>query len=433
MAIYHFSVQIISRGTGKSVLAAVAYRSGEKLQDDYYGMVHDYSRKQNIIHKEILLPVNAPEIYRNREVLWNAVEASEKAKNAQLAREVELAIPIEIPEQERVSFVREFCQKTFVDKGMCADICIHDKRDGNPHAHILLTMRNFEKNGTWAPKSRKEYILDKDGKKIYDKKKRQYKCRKVNTTDWNDRGKVEEWRGNFASYVNEELEKRGINERVDHRSFERQGSDFISTVHMGVDAVHMEKKGIATEVGDYNREVKKYNMQLILVRQIIENLQQKLADASFIFQRKKHSDEAIQEQYQMAVTKFQSVQKRLKEVEKRINFINQALEKSDVYKENSKCYALWKSAKNPDRYRKEHEMELSMYEGAKMWFDKYYHGKVPNVHKKKTELVKLEAEKYNLQQEYQSVKTIIQERRKVVLKRQGKVSQSNEGRIQRER
>ena len=174
-------------------------------------------------------------------------------------------------------------------------------------------------------------------------------------------------------------------------------------------------------------------MQLILVRQIIENLQQKLADASFIFQRKKHSDEAIQEQYQMAVTKFQSVQKRLKEVEKRINFINQALEKSDVYKENSKCYALWKSAKNPDRYRKEHEMELAMYEGAKMWFDKYYHGKVPNVHKKKTELVKLEAEKYNLQQEYQSVKTIIQERRKVVLKRQGKVSQSNEGRIQRER
>ena len=134
-------------------------------------MVHDYSRKQNIVHKEILLPVNAPEIYRNREVLWNAVEAAEKAKNAQLAREVELAIPIEIPEQERVSFVREFCQKTFVDKGMCADICIHDKRDGNPHAHILLTMRAFEKNGTWAPKSRKEYILDKDGKKIYDKKK----------------------------------------------------------------------------------------------------------------------------------------------------------------------------------------------------------------------------------------------------------------------
>lgn len=123
-------------------------------------MVHDYSRKQNIVHKEVLLPVNASEAHRNREVLWNAVEASEKAKNAKLAREVELAIPIEIPEQERVSFVCDFCQKTFVDKGMCVDICIHDKKDGNPHAHIMLTMRAFEKNGTWAPKSRKEYMLD---------------------------------------------------------------------------------------------------------------------------------------------------------------------------------------------------------------------------------------------------------------------------------
>lgn len=324
MAIYHFSVQIISRSAGKSVLAAAAYRSGEKLQDDYYGLVHDYSRKQNIVHKEVMLPINAPEAYRNREVLWNAVEASEKAKNAQLAREVEIAIPIEIPEQERAYFVRDFCQKTFVDKGMCADICIHDKKDGNPHAHVMLTMRVFEKNGTWAPKSRKEYILDKDGKKIYDRKKRQYKCRKVNTTDWNDRGKVEEWRAGFAAYVNEELEKRGISERVDHRSFERQGSDFIPTMHMGVDAVHMEKKGIATEVGDYNRDVKEHNKQLFIVRQLITKLQQKLEDFSFPFQRKKLSDEAVHEQYQMAIAKLQPVQKRLKEVEKRIHFINVA-------------------------------------------------------------------------------------------------------------
>ena len=393
MAIYHFSVQIISRSAGKSVLAAAAYRSGEKLQDDYYGLVHDYSRKQNIVHKEVMLPINAPEAYRNREVLWNAVEASEKAKNAQLAREVEIAIPIEIPAQERAYFVRDFCQKTFVDKGMCADICIHDKKDGNPHAHVMLTMRVFEKNGTWAPKSRKEYILDKDGKKIYDRKKRQYKCRKVNTTDWNDRGKVEEWRAGFAAYVNEELEKRGISERVDHRSFERQGSDFIPTMHMGVDAAHMEKKGIATEVGDYNRDVKEHNKQLFIVRQLITKLQQKLEDFSFPFQRKKLSDEAVHEQYQMAIAKLQPVQKRLKEVEKRIHFINQALEKSAIYKANAQYYSLWKSAKNSDKYRSEHEVELSMYEGAKMWFDKYYHGKIPNVQKRKTELVKLTAEK----------------------------------------
>lgn len=426
MAIYHFSVQIISRSAGKSVLTAAAYRSGEKLQDDYYGLVHDYSRKQNIVHKEVMLPINAPEAYRNREVLWNAVEASEKAKNAQLAREVEIAIPIEIPEKERAYFVRDFCQKTFVDKGMCADICIHDKKDGNPHAHVMLTMRAFEKNGTWAPKSRKEYILDKDGKKIYDRKKRQYKCRKVNTTDWNDRGKVEEWRAGFAAYVNEELEKRGISERVDHRSFERQGSDFIPTMHMGVDAVHMEKKGIATEVGDYNRDVKEYNKQLFIVRQVITILQQKLEDFSSLFQRKKLSDETVQEQYQIALAKLQPVQKRLKEVEKRIQFINQALEKSAIYKANAQYYSLWKSAKNPDKYRSEHEVELSMYEGAKMWFDKYYHGKIPNVQKRKTELVKLTAEKYNLQQEYQKAKAGVEESRKMVLERQVNVKKTNE-------
>ena len=426
MAIYHFSVQIISRSAGKSVLAAVAYRSGEKLQDDYYGLVHDYSRKHNIVHKEVMLPINAPEAYRNREELWNAVEASEKAKNAQLAREVEIAIPIEIPEQERAYFVRDFCQKTFVDKGMCADICIHDKKDGNPHAHVMLTMRAFDKNGTWAPKSRKEYILDKDGKKIYDRKKRQYKCRKVNTTDWNDRGKVEEWRAGFAAYVNEELEKRGSSERVDHRSFERQGSDLIPTMHMGVDAVHMEKKGIATEVGDYNRDVKEHNKQLFIVRQVITKLQQKLEDFSSLFPRKKLSDETVQEQYQIALAKLQPVQKRLKEVEKRIHFINQALEKSAIYKANAQYYSLWKSAKNPDKYRSEHEVELSMYEGAKMWFDKYYHGKIPNVQKRKTELVKLIAEKYNLMQEYQKAKAGVEENRKKVLERQVNVKKTNE-------
>lgn len=426
MAIYHFSVQIISRGAGKSVLAAAAYRSGEKLQDDYYGLVHDYSRKQNIVHKEVLLPVNAPEVYCDREVLWNAVEASEKAKNAQLAREIELAIPTEISEQERASFVRDFCQKTFVEKGMCADICIHDKKDGNPHAHVMLTMRAFEKNGTWAPKSKKEYILDKDGKKIYDRKKRQYKCRKVNTTNWNDRCKVEEWRADFAAYVNEELEKRGISERVDHRSFERQGSDFLPTTHMGVDATHMEKKGIATEVGDYNREVKEHNRQLFIVRQIIAKLQQKLECFSLLFQHRKLSDEAVQEQYQIALTKLQPVQKRLKEVEKRINFINQALEHCATYKTNARYYSLWKSAKNPDKYRSKHEVEIAMYEGAKWWIDKYYHGKIPNVQKRKTELVKLTAEKYNLMQEYQKTKASVEESRKMVLERQINVRNGNE-------
>lgn len=213
---------------------------------------------------------------------------------------------------------------------------------------------------------------------------------------------------------------------MDHRSFERQGSDFIPTMHMGVDAAHMEKKGIVTEVGDYNREVKEHNRQLFIVRQVITKLQQKLEGFSSLFQYRKLSDEAVQEQYQIALTKLQPLQKRLKEVEKRINFINQALEHCATYKTNARYYSLWKSAKNPDKYRSEHEVEIAMYEGAKWWIDKYYHGKIPNVQKRKTELVKLTAEKYNLMQEYQKTKASVEESRKMVLERQAGVTNRNE-------
>ena len=176
----------------------------------------------------------------------------------------------------------------------------------------------------------------------------------------------------------------------------------------------------------YNREVKEHNRQLFIVRQIIGKLQQKLEGFSLLFQHRKLSDEAVQEQYQIALTKLQPVQKRLKEVEKRINFINQALEYCTTYKTNARYYSLWKSAKNPDKYRSKHEVEIAMYEGAKLWIDKYYHGKIPNVQKRKTELVKLTAEKYNLMQEYQKTKASVEESRKMVLERQINVRNGNE-------
>ena len=243
MAIYHLSIKIISRGKGgKSAVAAAAYRAAEKIHNEYDGMTHDYTRKGGVVHTEILLPENAPAEYADRAVLWNAVEKIEKAKNAQLAREIEIALPVELTREQNISLVREYVNRHFVAAGMCADFAIHDKKDGNPHAHIMLTMRPFEQGGEWGAKQKKEYILDPQGNKIYDPKKRQYKCKSIPATDWNDQSRAEEWRAGWAELCNQFLERGNHAERIDHRSYERQGIDQIPTVHLGVAASQMEKK-----------------------------------------------------------------------------------------------------------------------------------------------------------------------------------------------
>jgi hypothetical protein len=154
---------------------------------------------------------------------------------------------------------------------MYADMCIHDKKDGNPHAHIMLTMRPFKENGEWGDKQKKEYILNPQGEKIYDPKKKQYKCKSVPTTDWNEQTKAEEWRAAWAEAVNAALERQKLTERVDHRSYERQGIEQIPTVHMGVAATQMERRGIATDRGDTNREIAAQNN---LLRRILDKLKE---------------------------------------------------------------------------------------------------------------------------------------------------------------
>lgn len=262
MAIYHCSIKIISRGKGKSAVGAAAYRAGEQIKNEHDGMTHDYTRKGGVIYTEILLPDHAPAEYADRATLWNAVEKIEKAKNAQLAREIEIALPVELTPAQRLSLVREYVKQNFVAAGMCADICMHDTGGGNPHAHIMLTMRPFEQDGAWGAKQKKEYILDRDGNKIYDRKKRQYKCNTVPATDWNEQTKAEEWRGAWAEICNRFLEQSGHTERIDHRSYERQGIDQIPSVHLGAAASQMEKRGIATERGDLNREIEVTNQKL---------------------------------------------------------------------------------------------------------------------------------------------------------------------------
>ena len=185
IAIYHCNISIVSRGKGKSAVAAAAYRSGEKLTNEWDGITHDYTRKGGVVHTEIMLPPHAPPSFSDRSTLWNSVELYEKAGNAQLAREIDAALPIELSREEQIRLVREYCSSQFVSKGMCVDFAIHDTDSGNPHCHIMLTMRPLDERGAWAAKSKKEYDLDENGERIRLPNGR-YKTHKVDLTGWND-------------------------------------------------------------------------------------------------------------------------------------------------------------------------------------------------------------------------------------------------------
>ena len=241
IAIYHWNIGIVSRGKGKSAVAAAAYRSGEKLTNEWDGMTHDYTRKGGVVHTEIMLPPHAPPSFSDRSTLWNSVELYEKAGNAQLAREIDAALPIELSREEQIRLVREYCSSQFVSRGMCVDFAIHDTNSGNPHCHIMLTMRPLDERGAWAAKSKKEYDLDENGERIRLPSGR-YKTHKVDLTGWNDKDNTLLWRKAWADFTNDFLERNGSPERIDHRSNAERGIDEIPTVHMGVAACQMEKK-----------------------------------------------------------------------------------------------------------------------------------------------------------------------------------------------
>ena len=163
MAIYHMQAKVVSRGSGRSAVAASAYMSCSRMYNDYDGIQHDYTRKQGLIYQEVMLPPMAPLEWNDREQLWNAVEETEKTKDSRLAREFVVALPVELDKDSNISLLQDFIKKNFVDMGMCADFAIHDTDGHNPHAHILLTVRPLNENGTWQYKTEKEYLCIKDG------------------------------------------------------------------------------------------------------------------------------------------------------------------------------------------------------------------------------------------------------------------------------
>jgi ATP-dependent exoDNAse (exonuclease V) alpha subunit len=229
--LYSLSVKNYSRGKGYASVSAAAYRSGERLNDHYNGQIYDYTKKGGIVHRQIFLPSTAPKEYSNRETLWNEVERAEKRSNARLAKEVRVALPKELSLEDNIRMVDRYVTDNFINIGMCADVTIHDKGDGNPHAHILLTTRSVTPEGFNGNKDR----------------------------SWDTKAVLVQWRREWANYLNREYERQGLDCRVDHRSYKEQGIDREPTIHLGHRVLGLEREGIRTDRGDEYRAIVERN------------------------------------------------------------------------------------------------------------------------------------------------------------------------------
>ena len=415
MAIYHCSIKIISRGKGQSAVAASEYRAGEKKTNGYDGIAHDYTRKGGVAHTEILLPQHAPAEYRERSVLWNAVEQVEKAKNSQLAREIELALPVELTMEQNTLLVREYVTRYFVSVGMCADVCVHDKNNGNPHAHVMLTMRPFEPSGEWGAKAHK------------------VNGRKIPTIDWNEQTKAEEWRAGWANAVNAVLEQQGHESNVDHRSYERQGVEQVPTVHMGVAATQMERKGIATERGNKNREIVVTNKQLRQLRARIKHLTDWLKEANapatpptlanvlqsilngdgqqernaripektaarvlgFLQENNISTLPALRRKVYAMQNQLDDIRGSMKYIERRVNTLDEHIRQGEIYLKHRELYAEYQQLKPRKQaaFYEAHRAELMAFEAAKRYLDACLGGHALPLDTWKKERAKLAAER----------------------------------------
>ena len=270
----HFSLSICSRGIGGSAVASAAYASGERLFCEYDNHTKFYpDKEEQVVYKEVLLPENAPEEFKDRQALWNSVEAAEPNWNSQLARKIILALPKELSDEDNIKLIREYLDDRFVSKGMIADFAVHRTKENpdNIHAHVMLTMRKLDEQGKWMPKSRKEYILGQEGNRVLNKNGKP-KTRKVFTTDWDDRGNAEKWRKEWETIQNRYLEKAGVEERICMDSFEKQGSDLVPQVHKGAAVCALEKKGVKTHIGDLSRTIEELNKLIRSVKNAIRKL-----------------------------------------------------------------------------------------------------------------------------------------------------------------
>ena len=316
MAIYHLEAKVISRGTGRSVVAASAYMSCSKILNDYDGIYHDYTRKQGLVWQQVFLPEYAPREWIDRAVLWNAVEETEKTKDSRLAREFVVALPVELDKNGWQKILTEFIQQNFVADGMCADVAIHNTDGHNPHAHIMLTVRPLNENGTWQHKTEKEYLCIRNGeekgftsseyaKAVFEGWEKQYpyivngkkkylppsqakgyeraskypKSTKYGRQNpiserWNSDEQLVLWRKAWADEVNKYLEPEN---HIDSRSHSERGFDEQPTVHEGVIARRLEEKGIISERCELNRQIKADNQLLRILKSEFAKLKKAVA------------------------------------------------------------------------------------------------------------------------------------------------------------
>lgn len=326
MAIYHMQAKIVSRGKGRSAVAASAYMSCSSVTNEYDGVHHDYTRKKGLVWEQVFLPENAPVEWQDRAILWNAVEDAEKSKGSRLAREFVVALPRELNADQQIALLTEYIQQQFVADGMCADVGIHDPDPPghNPHAHILLTIRPLDEHGKWQYKTEKEYLCIRGDeergftaseflqaqdegwekqypylvgkKKVYmttadgeaqglkraskHPKSTTYGRQNPITERWNSESQLILWRSAWADIVNLHLERVGSTESVDHRSHAERGLDEQPTIHEGVAARAMEKKGIISDRCELNRQIKADNALLRELKDLVAMLTELVADAA---------------------------------------------------------------------------------------------------------------------------------------------------------
>jgi len=439
LAIYHLSIKIVSRGKGKSAVAAAAYQAGAVIRNEYDGLTHDYSKKTGVVHTEILLPDNAPREYTDRATFWNAVEKCERYKTAQLAREIEIALPAELSREQNISLAQRYVKENFVSAGMCADVCIHDTGAGNPHAHIMLTMRPIERDGLWGQKSRTV-----DGKKIP-------------TVDWNEQTKAEDWRKAWAAYCNTALRIHGHDERIDHRSFERQGIDQVPTIHLGVAASQMERKGIRTERGDINREIEVANSLLRQLKarinkltdwtkeeaenptpptlaDVISNiLQQRQAEQpgrygsaynlkaaanmlNFLTENNIQDKAGLDEKFKSMIGRQLDIGDKLKPIERRLKTLDEHIKQAEMYFEHRDVYNQYtqQKPKKQEAFYESHRREITLFECAKSYLTAHMNDKTTIPTKSwKAEREKLVADKQSLTCDYYALKNEVSEAEKI--------------------
>ena len=322
MAIYHLEAKMITRSIGRSAVAASAYMSCSRIMNDYDGVLHDYTRKKGLVWEQVFLPDNAPSEWADRGKLWNAVEGTEKTKDSRLARELVVALPVELDKNGWINLLTEYIKSNFVSDGMCADIAIHNTDGHNPHAHILLTVRPLDSKGRWQHKTEKEYLCKRngeekgftstefllakengwekqypysvDGKKAYMTpseaeifgytraskypKSTRYGRQSPITTRWNSEEQLQKWREQWAVITNKHLDRVGAESHIDHRSHKVRGLDEQPTIHEGITARTIEKAGYISDRCEINRQIKADNALLREMKATVKKISQAVKD-----------------------------------------------------------------------------------------------------------------------------------------------------------